>query len=88
MSGSGTIQIKKIWELLDACAPGYKKYPHGDHKWDVHFGTKRFPRLPLGGHGRKRKVGRADVELGHMRAMCRQFGITECVAKLCPQIAY
>jgi hypothetical protein len=78
VSGSGTIRIREVWRILEECAPGYEKYPYGDHKWEVRYKGFRYPHLPLGAHGRKRLVDRAEIELGHVKSMCRLFGIMDC----------
>jgi hypothetical protein len=84
---SGVVQLTVIWAMLDVCAPGYTTLEH-DHSWDICWETFRFPRLPLGRHGRSRQTGRAEVQPGHVRQLVRQFGIVECAKKLIPALKH
>lgn len=55
----------------------------GDHKYNVRYGTREFPRLPVGSHsdsGKRSK--RAEIWVGHVRKMCRALGIDiDCMRK-------
>jgi hypothetical protein len=85
VSGSGVVSLAVVWRMLDDCAPGYARASH-DHTWDIRWQNKRFPRLPLGRHGRARKTERAEVELGQVRQLVRQFRIIECARKHIPAL--
>jgi hypothetical protein len=84
VSSANVVPLADVWAMLDACAPGHHREEHGDHKWDVRFGARRFPRLPVGAHGRGRHTGRAEIYIGHIRKLVRTLEITECARGFIP----
>lgn len=74
MVGRGQVRLKKVWAMLDECAPGYtrKKFTHN---WSVAFDGKIYRRLPLGAHGRRQN---AEIEIGHVKNMVRFLAIDAC----------
>lgn len=72
--------------MLDDCLPGYSKKSH-DHYWSIKYKGLPYPRLPLGGHGRRRHTGRAEIESGHVKHMARFFKIHDCAKKFNPVLA-
>jgi hypothetical protein len=74
MSSSGTVPLKDVWAMLDACANGYTKR-QGQHNWVVMYDGKTFPNLPLGPHGKRHNP---DIQIGKIKQMVRLFGIYEC----------
>ena len=60
--------------MLAHCAPGHTRVAT-THYWCVRFGAKTYQSLPLGAHGR-RKI--PSIQVGHVRAMVRQLGISDC----------
>lgn len=83
MTTSGTVTLKEIREMLDACAPGARIVAKEHRNW-VLYDRKTFRGLPLGKHGRSRE--NAEVEIGHVRRMARFFAILECARKHLPQL--
>ena len=78
MASHGTVALKSIWKMLDACAPGYTREKR-PHNWCVRYNGKTFPSLPVGEHGRRENP---DIQIGVVKQMIRQLGISaECVAK-------
>jgi hypothetical protein len=75
----GLVKLKHVWKMLDECAPGWKR-TKTPHYWRISFKNKTYERLPLGGHGKKREKGTAEVEIGHVKKMCNLFGINECAS--------
>ncbi len=87
MSGSGVIPIGDVWIMLNVCAPGYTAQDH-THYWTVRWQAKTYPRLPLGGHGKRRRTGRAEIELGHVRRLVRFLAIETCAQEQIPQLKF
>lgn len=81
MSSKGQVKLRKIWKMLDACAPGYQ-IREGKHKFIVMWKGRTFPDLPKGQHGKK-----SEIELGHVRRMIRMLGIDgKCAKKKLKQL--
>lgn len=76
MSSSGTVSLKDIWAMLDACAPGHKRKAR-KHNWLITYGALAYPSLPLGPHGKRTDP---DIQLGHVRNMVRMLKIEDCAA--------
>ena len=64
---SASASFSDITKMLDKCAPGYT-IRRTTHARLVSYGGKVFRDLP--------KFD--DIELGHVRKMCRHFGIYDC----------
>jgi hypothetical protein len=73
--------------MLDDCAPGNTRKQY-THSWKIEWKRHCFPRLPLGAHGRRRRTNQAEIELGHVRQMARQFGIVDCARRFIPQLQH
>lgn len=84
--GAGLAALADVWAMLDDCAAGNTKHDH-DHSWCIRWRGLTYPDLPLGQHGRGRTTGRAEIQLGHVRQLARQFGIEECAGQHFPSIA-
>ena len=72
--------------MLDDCLPWHTRHPYGDHRFRVTFKGDIFPHLPLGKHGKGRKTGRAEIEMGYIRQLATHFKITACAHKHFSQI--
>lgn len=82
MSSSGTIPLKDVWAMLNACAPGWTAR-QGQHNWIVTYNGKTFYRLPLGPHGKRVNP---SIEIGHIKQMVRLLGIEDCAKKHIEQL--
>jgi hypothetical protein len=82
MTSSGTVPLKKIWAMLDECAPGWKKIER-THNWVVQYNQITFPRLPKGDHGARNNP---DIQVGHVKQMVRLFQIVPCAQKKIPTL--
>jgi len=81
MSSFGQVKLKKVWQMLERCAPGYRRVEQG-HLWRVTYKGKTFPSLQLG----KRSSSTPEVELGNVKKMVRHLGIDpECAWRHLPQ---
>jgi hypothetical protein len=79
----GQVPLKKIWELLDQCAPGHTRKARV-HNYVVRYNGKTYPTLPLGQHGKRENP---PIQIGHVRQMVRQLGIDrDCVQRLVPNL--
>jgi hypothetical protein len=74
MPSTGQVPLKKIREMLEACAPGARLEAKTHHYW-VYFGDRCYRGLPLGAHGARRTV---EIEIGHVRKMARFLEILDC----------
>ena len=82
MVSYGQASHKDIWEMLDQCAPGWKKQ-ETEHHYRIMWKDGTYPSLPKGEHGKKH--GHALVEVGHIRHMIRQLKIDlTCARKHLP----
>jgi hypothetical protein len=70
MSSFGQVEDRLVWDMLNACAPGHtiKEYTH---TYCVMYNGKTYPRLP-----KKRQI-----DVGHIKKMCRHPGILDCAKK-------
>jgi hypothetical protein len=74
----GEVPLKRVWQLLDTCAPGHT------HNYCVRFRDKSFPTLPLGRHGKRESP---PIQIGHIRQIVRQLGIDrDCARRVIPQL--
>ena len=82
MATFGLVPWRDIRKMLDACIPGWK-YEDKPHKRWIYF--KDFPifKMPLGPHGKRTHH---DVQIGHVRALVRHFGIEECAKRYIKQL--
>jgi hypothetical protein len=76
VGAGGVIDLAEVWSMLDHCAPGHTRSAT-THYWCIRFGGKTYPSFPLGAHGRRKNP---TVQVGHVRAMVRQLGISACAA--------
>jgi hypothetical protein len=74
LGSSGTVRLSDLWAMLDVCLPGYTKKAT-DHHWRVTCGTRTFPALPLGEHGKRQNP---PIQVGHARKLVRFFDIMTC----------
>lgn len=74
MGSKGTIRLKDVWAMLDACTPGYTRKEQ-KHNWCVMHKELTYPSLPLGPHGRRENP---EIEIGHIKRLVRFFGIELC----------
>lgn len=82
MSSSGQVKLKKVWKMLDRCAPGHEVVEQ-PHLWKVMYKGKTFPSLQLG----KRSSNTPEVELGVVQKMVNHLGIDqECAWRNLPQL--
>ena len=77
MSSFGRVPLKTIWEMLEACAPGFSVQER-PHNWCVFYKDQTYPSLPKGEHGARKNPG---IEAGHIKRMARLFGILGCAKK-------
>lgn len=82
MGASTFVPLQRVWEMLDACAPGWTRRST-DHKHRIFLKDGRiYPSLPLGEHGHRRD---AEVKAGHIRNLARQFDIEKCAKEHLPE---
>ncbi|MCY3931010.1 MAG: hypothetical protein OXH70_04785 [Acidobacteria bacterium] len=77
-------QLRKVFGMLDECAPGYTSV-ETDHHWVVRFADREPFRLPKGEHSRQ-AARTGGVHLGTIRSMCRRFAIMDCARRVLPQL--
>jgi hypothetical protein len=83
VSSFGTVQLRDIWTMLEACAPGYTKRG-SEHHWKVMWRGRTYPRLLLGKHGKRHNP---IVEIGHVRNLVRHLGLpVDCANHHLPQL--
>lgn len=83
MSSFGEVPLKKVLEMLDACAPGYTKKAR-EHNIVIYYGQHEYPSLPLGKHGKREDPG---VQVGHLKNMVKALDLdTDCVRQHLPQL--
>jgi hypothetical protein len=82
MPSSGTVTLKEIRGMLDACAPGARIEEKPHHNW-VYWSNLAPYRLPRGKHGKR---DNPDIEIGHVKRMARYFEILDCAKKHLPQL--
>lgn len=83
MATTGLIPLKKVWAMLEKCAPGFTAEPR-EHNFLVTFNGHSFPSLPRGPHGKRENP---SIEKGHIRQMIRQLKIDNfCAKKHLPQL--
>lgn len=70
------IRLSAVWAMLEVCAPGYTKRAT-KHHWRIAFAGRTYPTFPLGPHG-SRKAKSTEVEVGHVRKLCRYLEIVAC----------
>ena len=83
MPGHGRIQLRKIFEMLNACAAGYTAI-ETRHHWRVHY-RKQTSWLPKGEHSRQGNL-RAEIDLGKVKSICRRFDILDCARRRLTQL--
>jgi hypothetical protein len=74
MPNTGTVKLKDIVQMLDACAPGARIEAKPHHNWVYCKGDLPPYRLPRGKHGKR---DNPDIETGHVKRMARYFGILD-----------
>lgn len=80
---AGQISAKKVWKMLEDCAPGYEKHLTRHH-WRIRYQGLTYPTFPCGPHGREK--GNYQVEAGHVRQLIRHFGLEECADRHFPEL--
>jgi len=75
MSTKGRVLLAAIFEMLDACAPGWTR-KDGPHHFRVIYQGRTYPGLPKGEHGRR--PGRAEIQKKHVKDLAEFFGILDC----------
>lgn len=74
MATKGTVRLKKIWKMLDKCAPGYT-HQTKTHKIWVTYNGRTYPSLPRGKKGAKNP----EIQVGHIKQMINHLEIDmEC----------
>lgn len=82
MSSFGQVKLKKVWKMLDRCAPGHEVVEQA-HLWKVMYKGKTFPSLQLG----KRSSKTPEVELGIVQKMVNHLEIDQqCAWRNLPQL--
>jgi len=73
----GLFLLRDIRDALDHCLPGCR-WILGDHNYTIQppKGAPPYRPFPSGAHG---KGWRAEIEVGHVKRMARQFGILDCM---------
>ena len=80
MASKGTVPLKRVFEMLDHCAKGYKP-KEKPHYWCILYNGKIYPNFPKGPHGGKNP----DIEIGHIKKMIRFLGIPlDCAENFLP----
>lgn len=74
MGSNGLVALKRVFSMLDDCAPGHTRRETKHHYW-IQYNELEFKQLPLGAHGRR---DNPEIQRGVVRKMCRHFGILEC----------
>jgi hypothetical protein len=77
MSSFGRVPLNDVWTMLKACAPGYRAVERAHH-WCVYYKTHTYPSLPKGEHGARKNP---EIQIGHIKRMCRLFGILDCAKR-------
>ena len=83
MPGHGQIQLRKVFEMLSACAAGYTAI-ETRHHWRIHY-RKQTSWLPKGEHSRQGNL-RAEIDLGKVKSICRRFDILDCAKRTLSQL--
>lgn len=78
MGSNGTIPLKKIWSMLDVCAPGHVR-KETTHYWRITYEGRVYPNFPLGPHGRRKNP---RIEVGHIKKMANHLGIRDCASRI------
>ena len=76
--------LRKVFRMLDECAPGYTSV-ETDHHWAIRFAECKPFRLPKGEHSRQAALT-GGVHIGTIKSMCRRFGIMDCARRVLPQL--
>lgn len=74
MSSFGRVPLNDVWAMLKVCAKGFKPIEK-THHWCVYYKDKTYPSLPKGEHGARKNP---EIEVGHIKRMCRLFGVLGC----------
>jgi len=78
------VRYSAVLKMLDRCARGHERR-ETRHHLRVAWRGRLYPTLPLGQHSR-RVSGRGEIQVMHVRAMCRELGILKCAAEVLPQL--
>lgn len=83
MTSRGEIPLKRVWEMLERCAPGHTVVTRV-HYHLIRYRERSYPALPLGKHGKRENP---PIEIGHIRKMVRQLEIDpDCARQALPQL--
>jgi hypothetical protein len=72
---SASVSWSDIEKMLDACAPGWT-YHISKHSRVIKYNGMVYRNFPK----------QDFIELGHIRSMCRHFGILECAKRQLPNL--
>lgn len=81
MASHGRVRRKSIYAMLEACAPGYT-VKEGVHRDRILWREHEY-HLPKGEHGKRNDP---SIQIGHVRALVRAFGISSCAQQHLPQL--
>ncbi|MPZ20884.1 MAG: hypothetical protein GEV06_23715 [Luteitalea sp.] len=75
------VPLKRVFEMLDACAPGYTA-TETVHHYRICYQQRTYATLPLGAHGPRHNP---EIERGHVRRMIRHLQLDpSCVNQFFP----
>ena len=83
MPGRGRIQLRRVFEMLNACAAGYTAI-ETRHHWRILY-RSQTSWLPKGEHSQQGNL-RAEIDLGKVRSVCRRFDILDCAKRTLAQL--
>ena len=70
MASAGQVPQKKIWDMLDECAPGWNKN-ETDHFICLRWKSRTYPSFPK----------HPQVDIGHIRKMVRELGVDKACSQ-------
>ena len=76
MATKGRVKLKKIWKMLDKCAPGWA-YEIKDHNIWVQYNGRTYYSLSRGEHGAKNP----EIQVGQIRQLVNHLEIDMDCAK-------
>lgn len=77
MGSPAVVAIGAVWRALDHCLAGWRKEEKLHHWWVYPpNGGVPYRSFPLGVRG---QGDRAEIQMGHVRKLARQFDVSECM---------
>ena len=73
MASHGQATRKAVWDMLDACAPGWK-CKETDHFFRVMWKDKTYPSFPK----------HSSIDIGHVKRLVKFLGINACAGEHIP----